>query len=95
MAERAFKAGCGCEAHLINWSSKIKVLTIKHCRLHKATPALLAAAKDAEAHIAELEEAWHRGSISSWDGQDGTRSDRNASVGINLRSAIAAAEEGE
>lgn len=57
--------------------------------------ALLAAAKAARKHIEELREAWERGCLSEHDGKGGTRSNRNADVDRQLRTAIAAAEGGQ
>lgn len=37
-----FTADCGCVAHLIKWSSKRNLFSMKNCPLHKAAPELLA-----------------------------------------------------
>lgn len=42
---RDYKSDCGCVIHLIKWTAKANVLTVKHCPLHKAAPLLYAACK--------------------------------------------------
>jgi hypothetical protein len=38
-----YKAPCGCEIHVIRWSSSRNVVSQKSCALHKAAPELLQA----------------------------------------------------
>jgi hypothetical protein len=40
-----YKAPCGCEIHVIKWSSKRKVVSQKSCALHLAAADLLTACK--------------------------------------------------
>lgn len=53
--QKDFTAACGCEIHLIKWSSKRDICSVKNCPLHKAAPKLLAALKE----IAEWYGSWH------------------------------------
>lgn len=41
--QKDFKAPCGCEIHIIKWSSQRDIASVKSCPLHKAAPELLAA----------------------------------------------------
>ena len=50
--------------------------------------ALEVVLRDAHAHIEELRGAWERGAISEHDGKGGLRSNRNADVERQLRTAI-------
>lgn len=50
-----YKSGCGCVIHVIQWSSKRKVVTVKNCPLHKHASDLLAALKE----MAEFYGAMH------------------------------------
>jgi hypothetical protein len=49
--------------------------------------------KDAEAHLSELAEAWDCGALSEHDGLGGTRSNRNASLLVRLRAALAESQQ--
>ena len=52
---KQFKSQCGCEIHVIQWTSKRQIASVKQCSLHKAAPKLLKAAKSllslAEANV--------------------------------------------
>jgi hypothetical protein len=50
-----YKATCGCEIHVAQWTSKRKVVTQKSCPLHLAAPDLLAACKLV---LPEIEQNW-------------------------------------
>jgi hypothetical protein len=52
---------------------------------------LLEACQAALEHVTELRDAWMRGSLTECDGKGGTRSNRNVTVELELRAAIAAA----
>ena len=41
-------------------------------------------------HLQELRDAWERGALSSRDGKNGLRSNRNADVEVALRAALEA-----
>lgn len=49
---------------------------------------MIEALKNAHAHVAELREAWERGSIREIDNLGGTRSNRNVDVEVELRKVI-------
>ena len=53
-----------------------------------ADTALLEALRE---HIEELEDAWMRGAIVEHDGKGGTRSNRNADLGVRLKKRLEAA----
>jgi hypothetical protein len=40
-----FKSQCGCEIHIIKWSSKTEMASVKSCPLHKSANKLLDALK--------------------------------------------------
>lgn len=42
---KTFKSKCGCEIHVIKWSSKANSVTVQSCPVHKNAVALLAAVK--------------------------------------------------
>jgi len=42
---KTFKSNCGCEIHVIKWSSKANSVTTKLCPLHKSAAKLLEALK--------------------------------------------------
>ena len=46
---KTFKTSCGCEIHVIKWSTKANSVTMQSCSLHKAASNLLTAAKHAVA----------------------------------------------
>lgn len=57
-----YKATCGCAIHVIQWSTKRKVVTQKSCTLHLAAADLLAACK------ALLPQGWDDGVMDHMPG---------------------------
>jgi len=64
---------------------------IANTHLIAAAPDLYAVCKAALEHVIELEDAWQRGSLHDYDGQGGTRSNRNIDVRNALQTALAKA----
>ena len=46
-----YKATCGCKIHVMQWSTKRKIVTQESCPLHKAAPDLLEALQNAKAML--------------------------------------------
>ena len=50
-----FKSQCGCEIHVIQWSSKRKIASVKYCQRHKAGDTGIALAKSVLRYFEEDE----------------------------------------
>ena len=61
--------------------------------LTKRILPLLEALKLAETHLDELADAWQRGALHGYDGQDGIRSNRNMDILIAIRKAAALSKQ--
>lgn len=46
-----FKAHCGCTIHVVQWTSKRKIASVKHCSLHGAAKELLEVAKNLRSSV--------------------------------------------
>jgi hypothetical protein len=57
-----YKAACGCEIHVTQWTAKRKVVSQKSCALHEAAPELLKALK------ALLPKGWGDGTMDHMPG---------------------------
>jgi hypothetical protein len=55
-----FKAPCGCQIHVAQWTSKRKVASVKYCSLHGASKDLLDMLKEVVPYLDEDHEMFDR-----------------------------------
>jgi len=63
-----YKSDCGCKIHVIKWSTKTKMVSVKHCPMHKAAPDLLEACKQS---LVEINDACNKDEAINQSGSVG------------------------